>query len=104
NPARNFLFSVGYLWEKRCRLTRRVILQCLCESGRPSCVHSPKCGSDNRPIDKAAAVLILDRIRMHSRPLSTRNPKLKKSEKAHQNFHFGVLDIETQRSSQEVRG
>ncbi len=41
---------------------------------------------------------------MHSRPLSTRTPKLKKSEKAHQNFHFGVLDIETQRSSQEVRG
>ena len=35
------------------------ITACPCEVGCPSCVHSPKCGSGNRPIDKAAAVRVL---------------------------------------------
>jgi DEAD/DEAH box helicase domain-containing protein len=39
-----------------------VIRACPCESGCPSCVHSPKCGSGNRPIDKVAAIFILNRI------------------------------------------
>ena len=42
--------------------TLDVIRACPCESGCPSCVHSPKCGSGNRPIDKVAAIFILDRI------------------------------------------
>ena len=42
--------------------TLDVIRACPCESGCPSCVHSPKCGSGNRPIDKNAAVFILNRI------------------------------------------
>ena len=39
--------------------TLRIITSCPCETGCPSCVHSPKCGSGNRPIDKAAAVFLL---------------------------------------------
>jgi DEAD/DEAH box helicase domain-containing protein len=42
--------------------TLDVIRECPCESGCPSCVHSPKCGSGNRPIDKAAAIFILNKI------------------------------------------
>ena len=42
--------------------TLDVIRVCPCETGCPSCVHSPKCGSGNRPIDKAAAVFLLNRI------------------------------------------
>ena len=42
--------------------TLRVIRDCPCESGCPSCVHSPKCGSGNRPIDKEAAVFVLEQI------------------------------------------
>lgn len=34
---------------------RDLLEQCPCETGCPSCVHSPKCGSGNRPIDKDAA-------------------------------------------------
>jgi DEAD/DEAH box helicase domain-containing protein len=40
-------------------VTLRSIQTCPCETGCPSCVHSPKCGSGNRPIDKASAIFIL---------------------------------------------
>jgi DEAD/DEAH box helicase domain-containing protein len=43
--------------------TLDVVSACSCESGCPSCVHSPKCGSGNRPIDKSAANFLLERIR-----------------------------------------
>jgi DEAD/DEAH box helicase domain-containing protein len=43
-------------------ITLDVIRACPCESGCPSCVHSPKCGSGNRPIDKIAAIFILNNI------------------------------------------
>ena len=42
--------------------TRDTIADCPCETGCPSCVHSPKCGSGNRPIDKAAALFLLERM------------------------------------------
>jgi DEAD/DEAH box helicase domain-containing protein len=42
--------------------TLDIIRACPCESGCPSCVHSPKCGSGNRPIDKVAAIFILNNI------------------------------------------
>ncbi len=38
------------------------ITACPCEVGCPSCVHSPKCGSGNRPIDKAAAIRVLTEL------------------------------------------
>ncbi|WBF66414.1 DEAD/DEAH box helicase [Desulfovibrio subterraneus] len=42
--------------------TLAVIRDCGCELGCPSCVHSPKCGSGNRPIDKAGALDLLLRL------------------------------------------
>jgi len=42
--------------------TFNVIASCKCDNGCPACVHSPKCGSGNRPIDKTAALKILEQI------------------------------------------
>lgn len=36
-----------------------LIEACPCEDGCPSCVHSPKCGSGNRPISKAGALRLI---------------------------------------------
>lgn len=142
--------------------TLDVINACACEDGCPSCVHSPKCGSGNRPINKAAAIFILEslkktqmsrvvqpakesnKINVHRckpvkatriaavRPkhagrlkrrlrkrkgagmeqpkdqgllrkaTSMENPK--NLDPLMQNRYYGVFDIETQRSAQEVGG
>ena len=42
--------------------TLRVIRECPCTDGCPSCVQSPKCGNNNRPLDKRAAVMILEEL------------------------------------------
>jgi DEAD/DEAH box helicase domain-containing protein len=42
--------------------TLETITSCGCDTGCPACVHSPKCGSGNRPIDKQAARQILELI------------------------------------------
>ena len=92
--------------------TQNVIRGCPCESGCPSCVHSPKCGSANRPIDKLAAIFILDKLKQMSpaRPAKTpvvSAPQVSKSPigiKQPKALHYGVFDLETQRSAAEVGG
>jgi len=46
------------LWEA----TLNVIAECPCEDGCPSCVQSPKCGNNNKPLDKASARVILEGV------------------------------------------
>jgi DEAD/DEAH box helicase domain-containing protein len=45
--------------EELWRTTLSAIEECPCEAGCPSCVQSPKCGNNNEPLDKEAAVVIL---------------------------------------------
>ncbi|HOY57291.1 MAG TPA: DUF1998 domain-containing protein [Verrucomicrobiota bacterium] len=42
--------------------TAELIRDCPCEDGCPSCVYSPKCGNDNRSLDKKAALIILSEL------------------------------------------
>jgi DEAD/DEAH box helicase domain-containing protein len=42
--------------------TSRMVSDCPCDDGCPSCIYSPKCGNDNQPLDKEATILILDEL------------------------------------------
>jgi DEAD/DEAH box helicase domain-containing protein len=46
---------VEELWQT----TLKAIEECPCEDGCPSCVQSPKCGNNNKPLDKKAAQILL---------------------------------------------
>ena len=99
-------------------VTMKAIADCPCENGCPSCVHSPKCGSGNRPIDKGAALFLLKALLEARAPdvapvftivpdeaaAAVATPESKNGGHGGRSGHYGVLDIETQRSAQDVGG
>jgi DEAD/DEAH box helicase domain-containing protein len=56
-------YELGATW---LRATRDTIAACPCDHGCPACVQSPKCGNYNSPLDKAAAVTLLDAVLAHA--------------------------------------
>jgi DEAD/DEAH box helicase domain-containing protein len=102
-------------------LTHRTIADCSCETGCPSCVHSPKCGSGNRPIDKLAALQILDKL-LEKQPVQGLVEKQRRKPAVYADTEpepvvadeiaaaaqvpdcYGVFDVETKRSAAEVGG
>lgn len=56
-------FTLAATW---LRATRDAVAGCRCASGCPACVQSPKCGNGNEPLEKAAAVRLLDEVLRHA--------------------------------------
>ncbi|MFO7599715.1 MAG: DEAD/DEAH box helicase [Candidatus Desulfacyla sp.] len=95
--------------------TWEVIKGCPCEEGCPSCIHSPKCGSGNKPLDKGAARLILEGLLGHI-PLSDMSsyeddpgqvepfPDQAIPPEEARGPRILYLDLETQKTAQEVGG
>lgn len=92
--------------------TGRVIERCPCDSGCPACVHSPKCGSGNHPIDKAGALAVVRALQASHPSITTASASALSSRPApaapaparRTPLRYGVFDLETQRSAQEVGG
>lgn len=115
--CREAFAKIGELLDK----TLAVINSCPCSTGCPSCVHSPKCGSGNRPIDKEAARQLLLGLEAGTPEFSfsrieietAQQPTAQAAEptaqapvvpKATLPKRYGVFDIETQKSAAEVGG
>ncbi len=88
-----------------------VIERCPCDSGCPACVHSPKCGSGNQPMDKSGALFLLKMIsEVETAPAAHipvgRSAAVRPSAKPLRSGpkHYGVFDLETQRSARQVGG
>ncbi|HYB20819.1 MAG TPA: Zn-binding domain-containing protein, partial [Thermodesulfobacteriota bacterium] len=129
------LAEYGYgVIEEILKRTLSLIRDCPCLDGCPSCVHSPKCGSGNKPLDKRAAKFVLEwllgaprtekkeagegvarlvpppeeipladsELVEPERGASTPPPAWLKEELCRHRILF--LDIETQRSAEEVGG
>ncbi len=115
--CREAFAKIGELLDK----TLAVIQSCPCATGCPSCVHSPKCGSGNRPIDKEAARQLLlgleadkgefsfSRIEVKTeqqQPDPATQPMAQEPVTARATLpkRYGVFDVETQKSAAEVGG
>lgn len=101
----------GYaVLEELLEKTRELLSDCPCEEGCPSCIHSPKCGSGNKPLDKTAALLtasgLLGRLRWEAGPPVRSAPQgAEQAEQTHgERRKVIILDVETKLSAEEVGG
>ena len=63
HPGGVGITRVGYeRFERLVGDALRLISECRCESGCPSCVQSPKCGNLNEPLNKRGALELLTRM------------------------------------------
>ncbi|NQT34628.1 DUF1998 domain-containing protein [bacterium] len=120
------------IFEELTERTLKLVSECPCETGCPSCIHSPKCGHGNIPLDKDAAILTLEvltgkRKLPKPRPVKRKltmktDPTISQPVKGDEEHHKEeiasvpvpeawlenrsgvVFDLETQRSAEEVGG
>ena len=63
HPGGSGIAELGFAERDRhLRATRDAMAACACNDGCPSCVQSPKCGNGNEPLDKHAAIALLDQL------------------------------------------
>jgi DEAD/DEAH box helicase domain-containing protein len=99
------------LIEELLQKTVELIAACPCDLGCPSCIHSPKCGGGNKPLDKTAA-LFLARGLLGEVPLEMKAEEDSQlvvieevgTEKSSSEPNVAFFDLETQRLADEVGG
>ncbi len=93
--------------------TLHLISECPCEKGCPSCIHSPQCGSGNKPLDKQGAIYLIQLL-LGQIPLTISERRLSPPMDTLTSFEsnkpdpgkprLGFFDLETQRLAEEVGG
>lgn len=90
---------------------RAMVETCGCEEGCPSCIHSPKCGAGNKPLDKPACLVTLEallgRREWAPEPVQPGNIEIVEDEpgaEEPERLPVGVFDLETQRLAKDVGG
>ena len=94
--------------------TKELIASCGCLRGCPACIHSPKCGSGNKPLDKEAALELL-RYLSGEKDLGDNSPECEemvaeaacapaKTGRSCRDHRIGFFDLETQKLAAEVGG
>ncbi len=120
------LCEAGYAKvEKLFRAALTLVSECDCSDGCPSCAHSPKCGSGNKPLDKKAAITVLEYLcgerkipEWRDRPVSGKTPAKQQFASMEKimiaedidfydpapDHRIVFFDLETQKSAAEVGG
>ena len=81
--------------------THKLIAECPCEIGCPSCIQSPKCGHGNVPLDKRAAILtfeVLQKIRELPPELLRNNVVIQAEQLLSEDNAFKISKTESRRT------
>ena len=98
--------------EELVSLAGEITRECPCADGCPSCIHSPRCGAGNHPLDKRAVIRVVD-LALARAPLPATAEELAEPEAdLSQELEPApaaapgplIFDVETQRSADEVGG